>query len=205
MATLPSSLALATIATDADIVSADHRNNYAALQAEANALLTILGSGASGQVLTGVGTTLSWVYPPGYDFGSEIEFTTQVSVTATTEATATTIVTANSVTFDGSTSVYVEFWCPYFQAASTASMTLCIYDKIGAASAASIGLGTVVYDQVASSNAEGMFFRTNKLTPTAAAHIFSARAYVSTGTGFATAGLGGVGAFFPGGIRVIKA
>lgn len=61
MATLPSSLSLAVIADGSAIVAADHRTNYAAVQTEANALLTILGGGTSAQFLqSGGGTTVSW-------------------------------------------------------------------------------------------------------------------------------------------------
>jgi hypothetical protein len=49
---LPSSLALTTIASDAEILSSDHRNNYAAIQAAVNALIAALSGGSSGQVLT---------------------------------------------------------------------------------------------------------------------------------------------------------
>lgn len=208
MTALPSSLALTTIVDGSNIVAADHRNNYAAIQAAVNALVADLGAGVAGQVLGLTPGAISALYPPGYDFGSEVEFTSQASITATSEATATTLVTANPVTFDGSTSVYVEFCCAYLQTPSSAnsSITVCVYDKIGSASAASIGLAFVGGTPASSATDNPIgTWRSNKLTPSAATHIFSMRAYVSTGTGFITAGTGGAGNFFPGFIRVIKA
>lgn len=60
MAVLPGSLALTTIPDGALATAADLRNNFTAIQTEANALLTVLAGGSAGQVLTGVGTTLTW-------------------------------------------------------------------------------------------------------------------------------------------------
>lgn len=65
MATLPSNLALTVIADGALAVAADVRNDFSAIQTETNALLGILGGGAAGQVLTGVGTTMTWAYGSG--------------------------------------------------------------------------------------------------------------------------------------------
>lgn len=51
MPALPSSLALTSIATGADILSADHRNNYAAIQAAVNGIIAALGVTAKGSLL----------------------------------------------------------------------------------------------------------------------------------------------------------
>lgn len=61
MATIPDSISLTSIATDAEILSSDHRNNYAALQQFINPLQAILAGGSSGQALvSGGGTTVNW-------------------------------------------------------------------------------------------------------------------------------------------------
>jgi hypothetical protein len=52
MSVVPSSLALASIVDDSEIVASDHRNNYAAIQTAVNALISALSGGSSGQVLT---------------------------------------------------------------------------------------------------------------------------------------------------------
>lgn len=51
MPDLPSSLALTTIQSNAQILSADHRNNYTAIQTAVNALIAALSGGTAGQVL----------------------------------------------------------------------------------------------------------------------------------------------------------
>lgn len=62
MATLPSSLALTGLPADGGpIVASSVRNDLAAVQVEANALLTILGAGTNLQVLQSAGgTTVNW-------------------------------------------------------------------------------------------------------------------------------------------------
>lgn len=62
MATLPSSLALTSIADGASIVASDHRNNNSSVQTAVNALLGILDDGAAGNNLfSGVGSTVGFV------------------------------------------------------------------------------------------------------------------------------------------------
>lgn len=87
MATLPGNLALTSIADGSLIVAADHRNNYAAIQAEANALLTILAGGTAGQVFTSSGTTtVGWAAP-----------TTATRYAKTTSKTVNTTVAATDL------------------------------------------------------------------------------------------------------------
>lgn len=51
MTALPDSLALTSIADDAEIIAADHRNNYTAIQNAVNDLIAALSGGAAGDVL----------------------------------------------------------------------------------------------------------------------------------------------------------
>jgi hypothetical protein len=61
MSGLPSSLALNNIADGSNIVAADHRNNYAAIQAAVNALIAALGGGSAGQVLQALtSSSVAW-------------------------------------------------------------------------------------------------------------------------------------------------
>lgn len=198
---LPSALALREIVDDTDIVASDHRNNYNDIQTGFNNLLDILDNGVSGQFLKGVGSTVSFDYPPGYEYGYT-EFTAPATTVATTEATATTIVTAPAITFDGSTAVWIEFFVPeaYINTANR-SMFFDLYD--GAASIGFLGdiTGTV-------STTGGPVTLKRKLTPAAATKTYSVRAHVGGGaaTGNLTAGLGtGVGLYVPGFIRITKA
>lgn len=166
---------------------------------------------AAGQVIQGTGAgTGALVFPAGQEVaGTYAQFTAQASVVTTSEATATALVTAGTFTFDGATSIYVEFCAGYYQPPNTlgGTITTCLYDKVGAAAAASIGLAITGQNDVAATSTPipAGVWRTSKFIPTAAAHIYSMRAFVSTGTGFVTVGLGGVGAFFPGYIRCVYA
>lgn len=94
MPDLPNSLALTTIADDAEILASDHRNNYSDIQAAVNALITALSGGTSGQVLQATDSdTVAWKTTP------------QVQVSASpTIATATaTCVPFTSEDFDTDT------------------------------------------------------------------------------------------------------
>lgn len=63
---VPSSLALTTIGAGAPILSADHRNNYSAVQTAVNAIITALTGGVSGQMFQAAGSTsVGWVYAGG--------------------------------------------------------------------------------------------------------------------------------------------
>lgn len=57
MAALPNDLALTVINDGSQIVAADHRNNYATIQAAVNAIRDALAGGTSGQVVTVVDST----------------------------------------------------------------------------------------------------------------------------------------------------
>lgn len=65
MTALPSSLALTSIADDAEIIAADHRNNYASIQTAVNDIIAALAAGSSGQILTSGGASaVSWAAAP---------------------------------------------------------------------------------------------------------------------------------------------
>lgn len=78
MTALPSSLALTSIQTNASILSADHRNNYAAIQTAVNALITALSGGAAGNPLTALSPSSI-----GYITGANTAYTPTWSTTGT--------------------------------------------------------------------------------------------------------------------------
>lgn len=225
MPVLPSSLALTSIGPGAQILSADHRNNYAAIQAAVNAVIAAVGVTAKGDLLvaTASGTIVNvsvgadgkvivadaastpgvkWTYPPGYEYAYN-EYTAAVSITATTEATATTVATASAVAFDGATSVWVEFFSTDVQPAvvAGAEIIFALYDG-----ASSIGLfGRVSASSAGSAAADPVVLR-RRFTPAAATKTYSIRAYRTGGDGTVQAGNGsGAGARLPGYIRISKA
>lgn len=131
-----------------------------------------------------------------------VAITSPVSITATSEATANTIVTGSATAFDGSTAVFIEYWLPYYTSPTSANVDtiFCLYD--GSSSIGFIGLISAVSN--ASSQRFGPVYGMRRLTPSAATHTYSIRAYVGSGTGSAGAGAGGGGAHMPGFIRTVK-
>lgn len=200
MATLPNALSLTSIADGAPVIAADPRNNFAAIQTDVNALLTILGSGVTGQMLTGNGTTVSMAYPPGYSLGYN-EITAGVTIASTTEASGTTIIAAPAITFDG-TDVEVEFFSPVVNLPSVAGATLfiCLFEG-----ATEIGRMGGFQAAAASASAFPVFLR-RRFTPTAAAHTYTVTAFASSLTGGPSiaAGSGGAGGSLPAYVRVRK-
>ncbi len=129
------------------------------------------------------------------------------SVTATVEASANTIVTAGSVTLDGVQNVIVEW--------GAASL---IPDPVGGR-----WINIVLFDNGSSIGILGGTENENWSTggtllgsvhtpvhqerrlaaPSAGAHVYSIRAFVSSGTGTINAGTGGSGSDMPAYIRVV--
>lgn len=172
------------------------------IYATGSAAVARLGVGTATQVLGGGASAPAWVTPPAFEYAYN-EFTSNVSITATSEATANTIVTATAVAFDGSTTVVIEFFCPVVVTPSSAgsAMRVALYDG-----SSSIGIWDVrvrTTDATADSGDSSTYLQ-RRLTPSAATKTYSARAYVSTGTGVFGAGAGGLATQVPGFIRIRK-
>lgn len=202
MAVLPGSLALMTISDGALATAADLRNNFTAIQTENNSLLTILGAGTAGDVFTGVGTTVQFAKPTGYEYGYT-EITATVNVVSTTEATPTTIVTAPAVTLDGSTAIWVEFYASQVVTPSVLAGFTSITLFEGATEITR--MGSLLTPAAAIMVAPVTVRR--KITPTAGAHTYSICAHTSstTGTPRVIAGAGSGAADPPAYIRISKA
>lgn len=176
-----------------DIIAASAADTAARVAVGANGAVLEAASGASAGV--------QWDYPPGYEY-DYAEFTSIVTPTATSEATANTVVTGNAVSYDGSTVVFIEFFCPFANPDSNAAgrdLTLVLYDG-------SSSIGKLSYEQT-QANSQAYYFTPRlgrRLTPSAASHTYSIRAYVSAGTGQVGAGAGGSGNNVPGFIRITK-
>jgi hypothetical protein len=137
---------------------------------------------------------------PGYEY-TYVEFTADAAPTATTEATANTVVTAAAVSFDGSTTVLIEFFAPYASPTNTAGayVFFVLYDG-----SSSIGLMGAIRTPSATGDHVVPVRLTHRLTPSNASHTYSIRAYVSSGTGEVVGGSGGTGNYVPGFIRITK-
>lgn len=106
---------------------------------------------------------------------------TALAVTATTAPTANTFIDGNAVTYDGSTLVKVELFCPY--AAADNFMQVTLWDgatDLGAIAQTNDVSGSPIYC--------ALF-----LTPSAGVHTFHVKAYRGTTFGDLQPGAGGSG------------
>lgn len=155
----------------------------------------------NGMVLMRVSGSLAWALPQGHEF-DYAEVTSGTSVTATAEASANTVVSGNAVTYDGSTRIHVQVFCPSILpdlGASQRSILFWLFD--GSSSIGRIGAAVTP----AAANMHVPFTGARLLTPSNASHTYSLRATVSAGTGTASAGAGGAGNVMPAYIRIVKA
>lgn len=160
-----------------------------------------LAVGSNGQVLRTTSSSIpGWAVPPGFEFDYS-QFTAAVSITATTEGTSNTVVTANAVTFDGSTTVMIEFYAPHARAdtaAAARSLNLYMFED-----GSSIGRVAAMLTPAANSDNKPVHVVLRR-TPSNGSHTYSIRGFVNAGTGSVTAGIGGSGQDVPGFIRITK-
>jgi hypothetical protein len=167
----------------------------------ANTAARLALGATNGMALQRVSGAAAWALPPGYEF-DYVQVTSAVGPSATTEGTANTVVTANAVTYDGSTVVLLQFFCPQARPDVNAvgrQLNVVWYDG-----SSSIGQCATVITPVS-----GNFFYVPikaelRLTPSNASHTYSVRAYVSAGTADMQAGAGGNGNKAPMFIRQTK-
>jgi hypothetical protein len=151
------------------------------------------GTPAPGAASTAIRSDAVLPLPPGSQM-DYVEKTTAVAVTATTEAGATVLVTGSSVTYDGSTPVWVEYFATDMAPGSTYIIVV-LWDDT-----ANVSLG-----YLALSFSRGPFTGRRRLTPAAGARVYSIRGFVDAGSGGPTNGGGGVGVRLPGYIRITRA
>lgn len=150
-----------------------------------DAIWTTAGKAA---IATGTSTaTEQW--PPGHEF-DYVEKTTNTSITNTSIGTANTILTGNAVTYDGSTTIFLEFYAELLSAASFIYVSL--FDG-----------GTSIGDIFSGVSGAGTYKM--RVTPTAGAHTYHVGAYVGAGTGTVQASNGGSDNYVPCYLRQTKA
>lgn len=137
----------------------------------------------AGKVAVATGTaTATEQWPPGHEF-DYVARTSNLSVTATTAGTADAVVTGNAVTYDGSTIILLEFYCAFIDAG--VDLLMAFFD------------GSTQVDVFAappnSVRIQAGKIGSLRLTPTAAAHTYSVRAWKTSGTTniYANTGTGG--------------
>ena len=121
------------------------------------------------------------------------------NITATSEGTATAVITGSSVAYDGSTRVCIEVFLPGFWAADSQHIYLGLWED-------STFLGRVAMAEGHSGYSNGLFaFARLFRTPSNASHTYTAKAWVTSGTGYVEGGAGGAGNPVAGYIRVVTA
>jgi Collagen triple helix repeat (20 copies) len=118
-------------------------------------------------------------------------------ISVTTEATATTFITSNPVTFDGVTKIKIELYVSSWTVTSTPTgPTIVIYRD-------STPIGLIKLSQSGSNNPnplELVFYD----TPPSGSHVYSARAFMATGSISFQADVGGSGKLWPHSLRITK-
>lgn len=129
-----------------------------------------------------------------------VEVTSNQTTTATTAATATAIVTGSAVTYDGATPIWVEFYAGQaYHSVANGIVVADLWDGSTDLGIIALGVSPVV------GNGPTLNGR-RKLTPSAASHTYSIRAWVTAaGTGNFLAAAGGAGAMMPMYLRISKA
>jgi hypothetical protein len=165
-----------------------------------------LGRGSASQVLTSDGTDIAWATPSAGAQGTELDYvqvTSDTNVTATSEATANTIVTGSAVAYNGSTAVWIEFWCDHAGPTATGGtndIRFWLYDG-------SSSIGFIAYSQQDQASGQRQYLPIigkRRITPSNATHTYSIRASVSAATGLVAAGAGGSGNIAPAYIRITR-
>lgn len=170
----------------------------AKVAAAAAIALSKLADPTTGKVVGSVGSAAAAVFPPGreYDY---VEVSTSLTVTATSDATAQAFLTSGSVAYDGATRVLLEFWIPDATITIGEQMLFNLYDG-------STDLGRFAIPNnggAQTATLPPLNFR-RFLTPAAASHVYSLRAWKTGGTVVVNTISGGAG-HIPAFVRITQA
>ena len=159
------------------------------VNASAAIAVSKLAAGTAGQVIQG--TTPSYAYPPAYEF-DYAQNATDATTAQTVQASAISLVTGATVTYDGSTAVMIEFGALIGNSNTTTTFVRLWEDSTD----------LVRLTQVSTNTANPTTLPTTvslRRTPTAGAHSYTVKFYVSAGTATAYGSTTG-----PSFMRVIK-
>lgn len=152
-----------------------------------------------------VGQGLWWDGAKWAPASSELAYaenTGTVNVTATTPGTAQSIVIAPSVTFDGSTLASIEFYASDVQPDTVAAgrrIIIGLWDN-----GTLLGIFGYLYSQAAGVSEVVSMIGRRRLTPSAGAHVYEARGFVTAGTAIVAGSTGTGGTDNPIFIRITK-
>lgn len=131
-----------------------------------------------------------------------VQFVADVAITSTDEATPTTIVTATALTFDGATTVLIEFYAQAggVDAGASDQLVINLWED-----SSPIGRICGVGNPSATGTGKAPLYGARRMTPTAGAKTYSIRGWgTAAGTYNVQAGAGGAAATVPGFIRITR-
>lgn len=155
----------------------------------------------NGMALQRVSGAVAWALPPGYEY-DYAQITSNVTVTSTTEGSADTVVSSSAVAYDGSTTVFIEFYAPLVDPATDAAgraLLLVLYDG-----ASNLGRMGYAQNEVSGQHGYQTMYAKRRLTPSAATHTYHVKAFVTAGTGTVFAGDGAATHYMPAFIRITR-
>ncbi len=161
--------------------------------------VTITGTGAAGKVPVATSSSAgAWAYPPGYEFDYAQVTSGNINVTGANSAGATTLVTAAAVVYDGATRICAEFYCSDGNCDTGGQVVVELWDGASA-------LAIIASFQAAATTMLSPVLARIFLTPSAASHTYSVRAWKTAGTCGFQSGTGTAGGFAPLYVRQTKA
>lgn len=128
---------------------------------------------------------------------SYVEYTALVSIDQTTEGTAVAVVAAPALVCDGTTPIWIEFFCSRVVLGANAYLIAMLCDG-----GSSIGSFATMNNSAVAADAVSCLVR-RKLTPAAGSHTFAIKAYSSI-LSYIVGGAGGDGVEVPGYIRITR-
>ena len=151
--------------------------------------------------VTSVWDGAAWTAIGGYTSGelSRATTTAPLTVTAFDSAGSLPFVSLGAYTFDGSTSVDLEAYCPRIQPAANDFITSELWDG------AALAILNVTGMAGGGGTGAGGLVGSIRLTPSAGAHTFVWRVYRSGSNGTMQAGTGAAGGYAPASLRIVRA
>jgi hypothetical protein len=166
---------------------------------------TTASSGAIEEITVGTGLSLSAGSLTATGGSSDlagkdldyVQITSNASITATSGATASSVISGSSVSYDGSTVVEVEFFCPIAEPPSGQSIYAVLYDG-------STELGYIARATATAAAQRFPMIGKRRLTPSNASHSYNIKGFVDAGTGTFFAGGGAAGQQVPAFMKITR-
>ncbi len=150
---------------------------------------------------SGASNSIRADHMPGFQL-DYVQITAAVTVTATSDGNSngTAIIDGNAVTYDGSTRIKIEFYCPWLSLSAGGQDTIInLYDG-------TTDLGRMGLLVTAASGTLATMYAARFLTPSAASHTYHIRGWITGGSSATIeAAAGGASTYMPAWYRITVA